>query len=156
MTFYKHGLNEGQVIRTIASFRQPISCWMVCFREFILGWVVALTFTYIMHQMPLSRRFRSGKYRGQTTSDQCTAMFTSRNSKWKRQHAWTCHPVDKCDFYQDMFVPNRKTSSCLDPKFPGTGLQEGRGGGGGGPGPPISGKKSPLRPSRDGWDYERR
>jgi hypothetical protein len=152
MTFYKHGLNEGQVIHTIASFRQPSSCWMVCFRELILGWVVALTFTYIMHQMPLSRRFRSGKYRDQTTSDQCAAMFTSRNSKWKRQHAWACHPVDKYDFYQDVCAQQENG------QLPGSKVSRNRfaGMGGGGPSPPSSGKKSQLRPSRDGWDHERR
>jgi hypothetical protein len=44
-------------------------------------------------------------------------------------------------------VPDRKMGSCLDPKFPGTGLQEG---GKKGPGLPSPGKKSQLRPSRGG------
>jgi hypothetical protein len=44
-------------------------------------------------------------------------------------------------------VPDRKTGSCLDSEFPGTGLQEG---GSTGPGPPYSGEKSQLELSRDG------
>ncbi len=44
---------------------------------------------------------------------------------------------------------DKVTGSCLDPELPGTSLQV-EGGGGEGPGPLYSGKKSQLKPSRDG------
>jgi hypothetical protein len=47
----------------------------------------------------------------------------------------------------NVLVADTKMGSCLDPKLPGTDLQEG---GKKGPGPPSPGEKSQLRPSRDG------
>jgi hypothetical protein len=49
-------------------------------------------------------------------------------------------------------VPDRKTSSCLDSEFPGTGLQKG---GCAGPGPPTLGKRVSWNPAGMG-KHERR
>ncbi len=49
-------------------------------------------------------------------------------------------------------MPDRETGSCLDPKLPGTGLQEG---GKKGPSPPSLGRKSQLEPSTDGETMRR-
>jgi hypothetical protein len=49
-------------------------------------------------------------------------------------------------------VPDRKAGSCLDPKLPGTALQEG---GKKVPSLPSSSKKSQLRPSGDGETMRR-